>query len=55
MKDIYAGRKFAPAAWLATPEALRRIERVITETGPLVAWLRRNVPDDREDAAASDD
>jgi hypothetical protein len=55
MKDLYAGREFAPAAWLATPAALGRIERVLTDMGPLVAWLRRNVPDDRGDADGSED
>lgn len=55
MKDLYAGREFAPAPWLATPAALRRIEQVMADTGPLVAWLRRNVPEGRGDAAAEDD
>ena len=46
MKDVYAGRKFPPAPWLATPAALGRIERVMEETEPLVAWIRKNVPRD---------
>src|SRR5438552_3590880 len=44
MKDVYAGRLFAPAPWLSTPGALARIERVIADTGPLVEWLKRHVP-----------
>lgn len=43
MKDIYAGRMFAPAAWLSTPGARERIDRVMRDTGPLVEWLRRHV------------
>jgi uncharacterized protein (TIGR02453 family) len=54
MKDLYAGREFAPAAWLGTPAALRRIEKVMTETGPLVAWLRRHVPGGGGDEAGED-
>jgi uncharacterized protein (TIGR02453 family) len=42
-KDLYAGRMFAPAAWLATARARERIDRVMTETGPLVTWLQRHV------------
>lgn len=42
-KDIYAGKMFAAAAWLSTAKARERIERVMTDTGPLVAWLHRNV------------
>ena len=37
-----------------TRAALRRIEKVMTETGPLVAWLRRNVPGGRGDGAGED-
>jgi uncharacterized protein (TIGR02453 family) len=55
MKDLYAGREFGAPAWLAKPAALGRIERVMTDVGPLVAWLRRNVPDDGVEAAGSDD
>jgi uncharacterized protein (TIGR02453 family) len=43
MKDIYAGRQFAPAAWLSTPSARERIERVLTDTAPLVSWFTRHV------------
>jgi len=49
MKDIYAGKEFAPAAWMATPKALARVEQVIDETGPLVAWLKKNVPPARKE------
>jgi uncharacterized protein (TIGR02453 family) len=43
MKDIYAGRTFEAAGWLSTPRARERIERVMTDTGALVAWLRQHV------------
>lgn len=43
MKDIFAGRMFAPSAWLATARARERIERVMSDTGPLVDWVQRNV------------
>ncbi len=43
MKDIHAGRLFAPSAWLATEKARDRIIRVIDEVEPLVKWLRRHV------------
>jgi uncharacterized protein (TIGR02453 family) len=43
MKDLFAGRRFAPATWLATAKARGRIDRVITDTAPLVKWLRQHV------------
>jgi uncharacterized protein (TIGR02453 family) len=43
MKDIFAGRLFAPAAWLSTARARERIERVMTDTGAFVGWLRQHV------------
>jgi len=43
MKDLFAGRRFAPAAWMATAKARGRIDRVITDTAPLVKWLRQHV------------
>jgi uncharacterized protein (TIGR02453 family) len=43
MKDIFAGRLFAPAAWLSTAGARARIDRVMTDTGALVRWLRQHV------------
>jgi uncharacterized protein (TIGR02453 family) len=43
MKDLFAGRRFAPAAWLATAKARGRIDRVITDTAPLVKWVRQHV------------
>ena len=42
-KDIYGGKMFAPAAWLATAKARERIHRVMEDMGPLVTWLQRNV------------
>jgi uncharacterized protein (TIGR02453 family) len=50
MKDIFAGRLFAPAAWLSTAGARDRIDRVMTDTGPLVKWLRQNVGGGRRPA-----
>jgi uncharacterized protein (TIGR02453 family) len=43
MKDIVAGRLFPPAAWLSTPGARERVERVMSDTGPLVEWVQRHV------------
>ena len=43
MKDIFAGRLFAPAPWLSTARALERIERVIADTRALVTWLQQHV------------
>jgi uncharacterized protein (TIGR02453 family) len=47
MKDIFAGRLFAPAAWLSTARARERIDRVMTDTRPLVTWLQQHVTVDR--------
>jgi uncharacterized protein (TIGR02453 family) len=49
MKDLFAGRRFAPAAWLATPKARERIDRVITDTAPLVKWLQQHVTGPRRE------
>lgn len=43
MKDIAAGRTFAPGPWLSTPRARERIDRVMTDTAGLVRWLQQNV------------
>jgi uncharacterized protein (TIGR02453 family) len=43
MKDIFAGRRFAPAAWLSTARARKHIDRAITDTGALATWLREHV------------
>jgi len=43
MKDIFAGKRFAPQPWLSTPKALDRIRRVMTEIKPLGDWLRQHV------------
>jgi uncharacterized protein (TIGR02453 family) len=43
MKDVFAGRSFAPAPWLSTRRALERIDRVVTDTADFVAWLQRHV------------
>jgi len=50
MKDIVAGRLFAPAAWLSTARARERIERVMTDTGALVTWLQQHVTGGRREA-----
>jgi len=43
MKDLFAGRRFGPAAWMATAKARGRIDRVITDTAPLVKWVHQHV------------
>jgi uncharacterized protein (TIGR02453 family) len=43
MKDIHAGKLFAPAAWLASEKALDRITAVIDDLQPFREWLRRHV------------
>lgn len=43
MKDLHAGQMFEPAAWLSTPAAVGRIERVMDDTKPLADWLRQHV------------
>ena len=50
MKDIFAGRLFAPAPWLSTARARERIDRVMTDTGALVAWLQQHVTGGRRAA-----
>lgn len=50
MKDLFAGRRFPPAAWLATAKARGRIDRVIADTAPLVKWLRQHVTGARREA-----
>jgi uncharacterized protein (TIGR02453 family) len=53
-KDIYAGKMFAPAAWLSTAKARERIERVMTDTGPLVTWLQQHVSGGPQSARSRD-
>ena len=43
MKDIFAGKTFAPAGWLSTRQAFERVKNVMTDTAPLVDWIRINV------------
>jgi uncharacterized protein (TIGR02453 family) len=43
MKDIFAGKTFAPQPWLSTPKAIDRIRRVMTDIKPLGDWLRQHV------------
>jgi len=43
MKDIFAGKEFAPAAWLSTRTTLTRIKKVMADIAPLGEWLRKNV------------
>lgn len=42
MKDIYAGKLLTPDT-LASPRALERVTRVMKDTEPLAAWLRKHV------------
>jgi uncharacterized protein (TIGR02453 family) len=50
MKDIFAGRLFAPGAWLSTAKARERIDRVMTDTRALVTWLQLHVTGGRREA-----
>ncbi len=43
MKDIFAGRSFAPEAWLSTRRAVQRIKRVVEDVRPLADWLQVHV------------
>jgi uncharacterized protein (TIGR02453 family) len=43
MKDIFAGKSFAPDPWLSTRRAIQRIKRVIHDVRPLADWLRVHV------------
>lgn len=43
MKDLFAGRRFAPAGWLSTAKARPRIARVMTDTKGLITWLQEHV------------
>jgi len=43
MKDIFAGKAFAPEAWFATRAALDRITRVLNDIRPLADWVQIHV------------
>jgi uncharacterized protein (TIGR02453 family) len=43
MKDMFAGKAFAPAAWISTRKAFDRITQVLTDIKPFNDWLRRHV------------
>ena len=43
MKDIHAGRMFDPGPWLSTRQAFTRVKRVMTDTAPLVDWIRTHI------------
>ena len=43
MKDIFAGKMFPTGRWLSTRLAFARVKRVMTDTAPLVDWIRVNV------------
>ena len=43
MKGLYAGKTWAPAAWLSTPRALPRIRQIVKDVRPLVEWVREHV------------
>ena len=49
MKDIFAGRLFAPGKWLSTVKARERIDRVMTDTKALVTWLQQHVTGGRRE------
>jgi uncharacterized protein (DUF2461 family) len=43
MKDIYAGRLFAPGPVLSSRKALAAVKKAISDTAPLAEWLRKYV------------
>jgi len=43
MKDIHAGKRFAPDATLSTRKVLDRIRRVMTDLEPFNDWIKRHV------------
>lgn len=53
MKDIHAGKMFAPAAWLSTAKARDRVTGVMDDVEPLVKWLRDHVGS-RQDKSRSE-
>ena len=40
MKDIFAGKAFAPEPWLSTRDALDSIRRVLIDVRPLADWIQ---------------
>ena len=43
MKDIFAGKMFPAGRWLSTRQTFERVKKVMTDTLPLVEWIRVNV------------
>ena len=43
MKDLIAGKNLGAGSWLATRQALSRVERVMEDTAPFNDWLQRYV------------
>jgi uncharacterized protein (DUF2461 family) len=43
LKQVHAGRQFEVADWLHTRTALQRVQAVLRDIRPLVAWLDGNV------------
>lgn len=43
MKGIFAGKTFAPAAWISTRKTLERVRQVVNDVSPLADWLRIHV------------
>lgn len=43
MKDMFAGKKFAPGPWLSTRKAFERVRRVMTDVTPFRDWLQLHV------------
>ena len=44
MKDLFAGKMFAPSAFLSSRKALDQIRAVIDDLTPLRKWLAKHVP-----------
>jgi uncharacterized protein (TIGR02453 family) len=42
MKDMFAGRRFAPGPWLSTRSAFDRIRRVMEDVTPFKDWIQRH-------------
>lgn len=43
MKNIFAGKKFAPGSLLSTRKVLQRIKSAIKDVKPLADWVRVHV------------
>jgi uncharacterized protein (TIGR02453 family) len=43
MKDMFAGRKFAPGPWISTRTAFDRVRRVMSDVKPFRDWIQGHV------------